>query len=240
MRGPYSDLRSILVVIPARKGSKGVPRKNTRQVAGKPLVLWTIETALDVVPTKQIHVSTDDDEVVRIAKSAGIDVPFRRPQELAQDESEVVDAIEWALSRDPSRFKGIESVVLLEPTSPIRDSALLQQLIFRHLERDPDFTSTVTVGLMRNHPALSVTKRNGVWTPLFTSEFSTGRRQSYEAAYFPFGFAYISDVDALLESRSFIHEHTNFQVIPDDYCFEIDSEIDIKVISELLMERGLR
>lgn len=120
-----------LCLIPARGGSKGIPRKNLRLVGGKPLIVWTVEQALAVISTGPLDVvvSTDDDEIAKVASDAGAEVPFLRPPELAQDttptEPVVVHAIEQltALGRRP------DVVMLLQPTSPLRHSGTLSRAL---------------------------------------------------------------------------------------------------------------
>ena len=106
----------VLGLIPARGGSKGLPRKNIRDLAGKPLIAWTIEAALESQCLSTVVVSTEDHEIATIAKSFGAVVPFMRPSELSQDESLRNDVINHALNQLP----GYDYIVLLQPTSPLR------------------------------------------------------------------------------------------------------------------------
>lgn len=111
---------SILAVIPVRGGSKGIPRKNLREIAGKPLVAWTIEQALAVGPEVQVLVSTDDDEIASAARNFGAQVPFIRPAELAADTAATEPTVEHALAWWRENRGEPDGVMLLQATSPIR------------------------------------------------------------------------------------------------------------------------
>lgn len=111
--------RRVLAVIPARGGSKRVPRKNIREVAGKPLIAWTINAAKGSRYIDRCIVSTDDEEVADIARQCGGDVPFMRPAEFARDDSSSIDVLRHAVGKVP----GYDIIVLLQPTSPERTSA---------------------------------------------------------------------------------------------------------------------
>ena len=107
-------------VIPARGGSKGVPRKNLRVVAGKPLIVWTIEQALAVTEPLEVVVSTDDDEIASVARDAGASVPFLRPPELAQDTTATEPVVRHALAALDALGTQATTVMLLQATSPVR------------------------------------------------------------------------------------------------------------------------
>jgi CMP-N,N'-diacetyllegionaminic acid synthase len=111
---------TIVCVIPARGGSKGVPRKNVREVAGKPLIVWTIEQALAVTTPLEVVVSTDDDEIASVARDAGASVPFLRPPELARDTTATEPVVRHALASLDRLGTQASTVVLLQATSPVR------------------------------------------------------------------------------------------------------------------------
>jgi N-acylneuraminate cytidylyltransferase len=107
-------------VIPVRGGSKGIPRKNLREVAGKPLVVWTIEQALAVTVPVEVVVSTDDEEIASVARDAGASVPFLRPPELAQDSTPTEPVVRHALATLDALGTQASTVMLLQATSPVR------------------------------------------------------------------------------------------------------------------------
>ena len=107
---------SLVAIIPARGGSVGVPRKNVRQLAGKPLIAWTIERALAAPAIDRVVVSTEDEEIAEVARRHGADVPFVRPAELATSTATGGDVIMHALDNLPP----YDDVMVLQPTSPLR------------------------------------------------------------------------------------------------------------------------
>ena len=110
----------ILVIIPARGGSKGIPRKNIKPLAGKPLIYYTIDTARAIVPDEDICVSTDDEEIIRVVEDYGLKVPFKRPEELATDTAGTYEVLLHALDYYEKQGKDYDVVLLLQNTSPFR------------------------------------------------------------------------------------------------------------------------
>ena len=110
----------ILCVVPARGGSKGVPRKNLRLVGGKPLLVWTLEQALSSRPAMDVVVSTDDEEIAEVARAAGALVPFLRPPELARDTTPTEPVVRHAIAAARSADAAPDAVMLLQATSPVR------------------------------------------------------------------------------------------------------------------------
>jgi N-acylneuraminate cytidylyltransferase len=110
----------ILCVVPARGGSKGVPRKNLRVVGGKPLIVWTLEQALSGRPAMDVVVSTDDEEIADVARSAGALVPFLRPAELAHDTTPTEPVVRHAIAAARAADAAPDAVMLLQATSPVR------------------------------------------------------------------------------------------------------------------------
>lgn len=116
----YKD-KKILAIIPARGGSKGLPGKNIKPLLGKPLIGWTIEQALTSKYIDEIFVSTDSREIADVAETFGVQVPDLRPEELANDTASSMDFILYTLHLLEKRGKNFSYIVLLEPTSPLRD-----------------------------------------------------------------------------------------------------------------------
>lgn len=127
------DGASLLAVIPARGGSKGLPNKNILDCAGKPLIAWTIEAARAATGIDAILVSTDSDQIAEVARRAGADVPFLRPDTLATDDASLLDAIAHAWRHFPSPA-GVpfDYVVILQPTSPLRHEGYISDAISRY------------------------------------------------------------------------------------------------------------
>lgn len=126
----------ILGVTPARGGSKGVPRKNIRSLAGKPLIAWTVEAALASKRMDRYVVSTEDPEIAEVSRISGAEV-IPRPEELATDEATTLAVLQQVLRQIPA-----ETVVLLQATSPIRDPELIDRCIQRFLDSKADSLAT--------------------------------------------------------------------------------------------------
>jgi CMP-N,N'-diacetyllegionaminic acid synthase len=119
----------ILCVVPARGGSKGVPRKNLRVVGGKPLIVWTIEQALSARPAMDVVVSTDDEEIATVARSAGALVPFLRPADLALDTTPTEPVVRHAIAAARAADAAPDAVMLLQATSPVRLPGTLSRAV---------------------------------------------------------------------------------------------------------------
>ena len=143
----YKD-KKILAIIPARGGSKGLPGKNVKPLLGKPLIGWTIEQALTSKYIDEIFVSTDSREIADVAETFGVQVPDLRPEELANDTASSMDFILYTLHLLEKRGKNFSYIVLLEPTSPLRDVMDIDYAIEQYKKQ---------VTKVRNHKAYMLT-----------------------------------------------------------------------------------
>lgn len=136
---------SIIAIIPARGGSKSIPGKNIKDFHGKPLIQWTIETALACNRIDRVILSTDDPEISKIGKNLGVDVPFLRPEYLSTDTATspqaVKHALEWISDKEGTHF---DYVVLLEPTAPARTSAMIESALQQLIREKADSISGVS------------------------------------------------------------------------------------------------
>lgn len=173
-------------IIPARGGSKGIPRKNIKLLAGKPLIVWTIEAALSSDTLDRVVVSTEDEEIATIALEAGAEVPFLRPMELAQDDSPTLDVLQNMI--DYLEIKGnslLDAVVTLQPTSPLRTSEHIDRAI-QLFETDPNADSLVScikVPHIFNPQSVMKMEGNGYLKPFFQMEKPPLNRQSKIPVY---------------------------------------------------------
>lgn len=126
----------IIGLIPARGGSKGIPNKNVKDIYGKPLIMWTIERALESKMLDKVIVSTDSKEIARIAIANGVEVDMR-PEELATDSASTQDVMKYILNKEPA-----DILVLLQPTSPCRSENLIDECISEFIENDYDSLAT--------------------------------------------------------------------------------------------------
>ena len=186
----YKD-KKILAIIPARGGSKGIPRKNIVDLCGKPLIGYTISAALESEYIDYVMVSTDDQEIAEISESLGADVPFLRPPELAKDTSKTVDAIVHALETLKEQGKNFDILVLLQPTQPLRDAADIDMAI--NVFFDKGCLSLASVCPVDDHPILIRSIDDDKLIPLLDVS-STCRRQDMPRFYKVNGCIYINQI----------------------------------------------
>ena len=122
-------MKEFLVIIPARGGSKGIEKKNIKLISGKPLIVWTIESALKSKYISQVYVSTDDQEIAKISKKHGAKVPFYRPKALAKDDSKTIDCVNHMLNNLETDEIKFDYIIILQPTSPLRTHNHINQAI---------------------------------------------------------------------------------------------------------------
>jgi CMP-N,N'-diacetyllegionaminic acid synthase len=227
--------KSVLALIPARAGSKGLPGKNTRPLLGKPLISWSIETALKTKYIDEVVVSTDSSEIAELARKAGASIPFIRPEELATDNSTSVDVAIHALS-ELLALSGTkyDLIVLLEPTSPIRKTTDLETMLEKLVSSTSNFDGIISLGEVREHP-IYMKKLNGDrFINLIKDSESTSRRQDNEPIYFPYGIAYIVKCSTLETERTFYPVNCTYYIVEPDQCYEIDSILDFVFVESLL------
>lgn len=215
--------KRILALIPARGGSKGLPGKNTKVICGKPLIVWSIDKAKHSKYLDMILVTTDDDEIAKISRAAGAYVPFLRPAELATDSSSTYDSIRHAIDYlSKNEGKKFDYIVLLEPTSPLREDDDIDRMLEHMIHHSDNFDSIVSVGEIDEHPSI-VRRTKGLQLHPFCPELlQTSRRQDNEPAYFPYGVGYIAKTEVLLNENSFYANRCLYFKIKKYQNFEID------------------
>lgn len=211
--------QKFLAIIPARGGSKGIPRKNIIDVAGKPLIAYTIESALSSRYLDRVIVSTDDVEIAEVSKQYGAEVPFLRPAYLATDEAKTIDTVIDTLERVDKTY---DYVVLLQPTQPLRTAQQIDEAIQQVVEKNQ--SSLVSVEEAIDHPILyrKMTKEGELLHLLHQN--SSVRRQDFEPYYKVNGLIYINKVDELNYNTSLNDNEYSFltkQTIDIDTCNDI-------------------
>lgn len=229
----------VLAVIPARGGSKGVPRKNIRPVLGKPLIAYTIETALAAQRLfHRIIVSTDDEEVAAIARAWGAEVPFLRPAELVGDQVPMVPVLQHAV-RFVEGQEGIrlDWVCLLQPTEPFRTVEDLEQALSLGSAGGCDSVISV-VQVFSVHPILMKRIEDGRLLPYCIEEEEGTRRQDYQPpAYMRNGAIYLTRRDVLMERSSIWGKVIRPYVMPPERSVGVDTELDLMLIELLMKEQ---
>lgn len=225
--------KKILAVIPARGGSKGVPRKNIRELAGKPLIAWTIEAAKKSKYIDRLILSSEDPEIIEVAKSYGCEVPFVRPIELAQDGTPGIKVVLDAFQRCP----GYTHILLLQPTSPFRTHKDIDAFIEDFNQKK--INCSVSVTTPDKHPmwSFSMTEEN-VLFPFF-NETIPSNRQALPTAYVLNGALYLADVNWLRENKSFMTTETNGFYMSPESSMDIDTELDFKICTYLMRKSGI-
>ena len=226
----------VLALIPARGGSKSIPRKNVVPLAGKPLIVWTIEQALACPGITRTIVSTDDDEIAAIAKSAGAEVPFRRPSELAGDLSPDIDvfrhAVDWLIREEGYRC---ELLVHLRPTGPVRSVRRIGEAIDLMLA-NAEADSLRSVSWPAQSPYKMWRMEEGWLRPLLTVpgliEPQSMARQILPETFWQNGYVDITRPRTVLAGRMAGEKVIPFMV--DDPIYEIDYPEDLAKAEQAL------
>ena len=222
----------VLGLIPARGGSKGIPKKNIKSFLGKPLINWTIEQALSTKLISKVFVSTDNQEIANISKEAGAEVPFLRPRRLASDTSPTIDCILHALDN----FEEFDEVIILQPTCPLRSLEDIEN-VFNLREKQKE-ESIVSISLSSKHPSWTyfLDKSNKIIQ--FDSTRNYTRRQDFPKTYFLNGAIYLCSREFAFREKSLINKNTIGYTMPQERSIDIDSEIDFK-IAEFLKKSSI-
>ena len=221
----------LLGLIPARGGSKGIPRKNIREFAGRPLIAWAIEAALKSRHLATVVVSTEDHEIAEISKSYGAKIPFMRPEFLAQDSTPGIDPILHALEHLPD----FDGVVLLQPTSPLRTSEDIDAII--SLAGEHGVPSAVSVVACKAHPNWMFEIDGNKCLRSLSKTSLVPRRQDLSQLYTPNGALYLANCHWLKKTRNFFTEETISYVMPAERSCDIDNECDWKIAEYLFKQQ---
>lgn len=217
-----------LAVIPARGGSKGLPGKNTRPLAGLPLIGWSIRSAKESRTLTRTIVSTEDPSIAETARAAGGDVPFMRPAELAQDDSSLVGvlrhAVAWFESNEGTR---VEVVVLLQPTSPFRAAEDIDSVVRLILEGGADSAETVVED--HAHPYHRYFLKDGRLLPWRPEMSASSRRQDFPPVYKPTGSVYTVRRDLLMEEGVLSGKDHRGLLVGPERSIDIDDEWDFRL-----------
>ncbi|HIJ94493.1 MAG TPA: acylneuraminate cytidylyltransferase family protein [Desulfuromonadales bacterium] len=225
--------KTVLAIIPARGGSKGVPRKNIRDVAGKPLIGWTIEEAKKSGYIDRLVVSTDDQEIADIAIQAGGEVPFLRPANLARDDSPGIAPVINILTTSGFEY---DLVVLLQPTSPLRTVEDIDGAIAFMVNRKANACVSVVEPDKSPYWMYSV---DGAGHLVSLLEGDYACRQDIPPVYALNGAVYVAEVGWLLKKQSFVSDETLAYTMPKDRSIDIDTEVDL-AISNIILSGGLK
>lgn len=226
---------TVVALIPARGGSKGIPRKNIAPLAGRPLIAWTITAALASGRLQRVIVSTDDEEIAHVAREHGAEVPFLRPPELAGDESTAVDVALHAL--DALGTPGPDALLLLQPTSPLRSATDICDAI--DLAEQSQADAVIGICEATPHPYLARSlDADGKLRNFSTVPPQLTRRQDYPPAYVLNGAIYLNRCASLRATRSFEPPGALGFIMPPERSIDIDAPLDLQIAESLLKNAG--
>ena len=216
-----------IAIIPARSGSKGLKDKNIKMLKGKPLLAYTVEAALKSGAFDCVHVSTDSESYAEIAREYGADVPFLRDAELASDTAGTWDTVRAVVRKYQELGKEFDIVTLLQPTSPLRDAADIQNAISIFEEKEAD--SVVSVCEVDHSPKICNTLGENESMEDFINTKTVGRRQDLGVFYRINGAIYIQKMDVLMEGKNLYGPKSYAYVMDKVHSVDIDDAFDFMV-----------
>ena len=235
-----NEVIRVLALIPARGGSKGIPRKNIRIIAGKPLIAWTIETALACPGLDRVIVTTDDEEIANIAKAYGAEVPFLRPAELAQDNTPDLPVYQHAVSwlAEHERYHP-DIICWLRPTSPLRTVQDVENAVNLLIKTKADGVRSVCVS--DEHP-YGIQKMDGNRLQPFMDNIDRSkyyRRQMLPTVYRFNGAVDVTWCKTVMKKGQLYTGDLRGYVMPPERSVDIDNELDF-ILTEALLEKGMK
>jgi CMP-N-acetylneuraminic acid synthetase len=223
----------MMAIIPARGGSKGLPRKNLRPLGGIPLIAWTIKAAKESQLIDFVVVTSDDPEILDIAQQFGADHLISRPKFLASDNATTIQVVDhvFELLPPPKTF------VLLQPTSPLRSSAVLNHAIDFFIENNA--LSLVSVTESSESPYWTFLIQNQSLVPVIPTLKMPNLRQQIPKTFVLNGAIYISDTQLFLKIRKFVSEYSLPYIMEKQISIDIDSLEDFEAASIILERQQL-
>lgn len=242
MTQKQSDL---LILIPARSGSKSIPNKNTILLSGEPLLSWTAKVAIDSDLSKNIVLSTDSDKIAQLGKELGLQVPFIRPKDLAQDRTLQLDVIKHAVTLLSENFNmKFNSIMLLQPTSPFRSRESIVKSYDYFCKYNADTLITIS-DVSKFAPSTKYLVEKSLLPDLFQLELLSNEkqnrgtlRQDFEQVWWRNGSIYIFKTDTLLNSNSLYGGKTIGMPTNSVESINIDTPEDLALAK--IIARGLK
>ena len=228
--------KSILAIIPARGDSKGLIKKNIKEICGKPLIVWSIASGLKSKYIDELMVTTDTEEIANIAKEFGAKVPFLRPDYLATDTATSLDTVKHTIDYYKKTLNTeYDYIVLLEPTSPLRQDVDIDNMVEKLIDNQERFDSILSIGEVHEHPSImkKIYEKESI-VPYWDNLKVRSRRQDNDIAYFPYGVAYIVKTKTLLKEETFYSKRNTFYMVKRYQCYEIDDIYDFLAVENIM------
>ncbi len=227
------DGEKILAIIPARGGSKGLPRKNVLPFAGKPLITWTIEAARHSQYLDHIILSSDDDEIINVAKLNNVDVPFVRPQNLASDTASGTDVVLHALQN----CLGFDILVLLQPTSPLRRADDIDGAIKKMMVLKAQCCVSLSASGKSPYWAYEIDDNQHLAPVIPNLDSKADNRQDLPVSYYLNGAVYVAYSKWFQINQDFKTKETIGYVMPRERSIDIDDKLDFIVAETLALQK---
>lgn len=228
----------ILCVIPVRGGSKGIPGKNIKLLGGQPLLKYTTDVALESKFIEKVIVSTDDLEILSCAKDLGVEVPFKRPDHLAKDNTPTLPVIQHAIQFYEAKGEYFDAVCLLQATSPFRTVEFLDDAIQTFNSKNTDSLVSVQEVPHEYNPHWVFEDDNGNLTISTGEETIIPRRQELPKAFHRDGSIYLTKVSVIQEQNSLYGSSISYVISSKEDYVNIDTQKDWIKAEELLKKRN--
>ena len=223
--------KKVIGIIPARGNSKGVPKKNIKSLSGTPLIGWTIKEARKSKYIDKLILSSDNQEIISVAKRYGLEAPFLRPSELAQDDTIPTEVIIHALKKCP----GFDFIVVLQPTSPFRKAEDIDDAIWKIVNSGAPACVSITLTDKSPYWMFRIDQEERL-SLLFPDKPVAANRQEQPETYAINGAVYVANVKYFLERRSFICPETIGYIMPRSRSIDIDDDMDFLIAKALMKE----
>ncbi len=224
-----------LFIITARGGSKGIPKKNIRYLCGKPLIGYSIDIAKQFAANDSICVSTDSEEIKKVVEEYGLKVPFLRPTELAQDGSGSFEVLQHAISYYEGKGMHYDAVVLLQPTSPLRETHHIQEAVDVFVKSGGDGVCSVKIAEATPSYKLYYEVNDRL---VKCENVDVIQRQMASLVYQVNGSVYVFNPRIFKQYKSFGEVSMTKYLMTKEYSFDIDDEIDWKICELLLNDKN--
>ena len=224
----------VLGIIPARGDSKGIPKKNLRKISGIPLIEYTIKTAKKSKKINRLIVSTDNEEIIKLAKKLNVEIPFRRPAKFSNDKASGSDVINHALQfLKKNENYSPDIIIILQPTSPLRDPLNIDKSV--ELLINSNSSSVLGVFAMKQHPDIAFTQNKDKFlTPYKKDTKKYSRRQEMTSLYYPTGSLYTFWTKTFLKYGNCYGNKIKPLLVSKEESIDVDDPFDLFLIQMIL------